>query len=439
MKNSQNEPHEDVSSRPPPCAIDVQLADRRVVLTSADQIKPKPARWLWRDDDGGRVPLGEITLTPGVGGIGKSLFHCWFVAQVSRGQLPGIYYGTPRGCIVVATEDSWAQAIVPRLIAQGADLSRVYRADVVEAQDAWARLALPTDLVALESAIRDHAVAVVSLDPLLTLVEAKLDTHKDHEVRRALEPLKQLAETTGCSILANAHNNKGMASDPVMRITGSAAFSQVARAVMAFAEDKIAGCYVISQVKNNHGRLDLPSISYKIESEEIPTDDGLAEVGKLVFTGRAERSVQDIMASSGRGHAPARNEAEGFLMKLLADGPRQSTEVKKEAKAAGISPSALRRARERICWDYKAGMADGWYWKLKEDDHEGAEGVPVREEDIFSVFEDAPLGASYVCKREEWWTNDHGRRLCAICHPPHGRISHPIDAAAEAFPNGNGR
>jgi hypothetical protein len=254
-----------------------------------------------------------------------------------------------------------------------------------------------------------------------------------------LEPLKQLAESTGCSILANAHNNKGMATDPVMRITGSAAFSQVARAVMAFAQDEIAGCYVISQVKNNHGRLDLPSIAYKIESEEISTDDGLAEAGKLVFTGRAERSVQDIMADSGRRSSPARNEAEGFLTKLLADGARRATEVTRLAEASDIKPSALRKARERICWAFKGGMADGWYWKLKEDDHEDAEGAPDREVDIFSVFEPSTPAACHACKQMEWWTTDDGRCLCAICHPPVRRISHQTGVTAEARSNGKMR
>jgi hypothetical protein len=41
------------------------------------------------------------------------------------GMLPGKFYGAPKSVLVATTEDSWAQTIVPRLIAAGADLTRV--------------------------------------------------------------------------------------------------------------------------------------------------------------------------------------------------------------------------------------------------------------------------------------------------------------------------
>ena len=57
--------------------------------------------------------------------------------------------GTPRAVIVAATEDSWAHTIVPRLMAAGADLDRVYRVDVVTVEGTDSALSLPGDLVAL--------------------------------------------------------------------------------------------------------------------------------------------------------------------------------------------------------------------------------------------------------------------------------------------------
>lgn len=99
---------------------------RRLVLTAASQITPKPVLWGWED----RMPAGHLSLIPGREGIGKSLFLIWLTAQITRGMLPGIYHGTPRPVFYCATEDSWQHTIVPRLIAAGADLTKVYRIDV---------------------------------------------------------------------------------------------------------------------------------------------------------------------------------------------------------------------------------------------------------------------------------------------------------------------
>jgi hypothetical protein len=47
--------------------------------------------------------------------------------MITRGTLPGEFYGEPKSVLVAAAEDSWSQTIVPRLIAADADLDRVFR------------------------------------------------------------------------------------------------------------------------------------------------------------------------------------------------------------------------------------------------------------------------------------------------------------------------
>src|SRR6266851_8041651 len=86
-------------------------AVRRVRLTPASAIPMRPVRWLWD----GRIPAGAITLLPGREGIGKSLALAWLAARLTRGQLPGLHYGTARPVIYAATEDSWGHTIAPRL------------------------------------------------------------------------------------------------------------------------------------------------------------------------------------------------------------------------------------------------------------------------------------------------------------------------------------
>jgi hypothetical protein len=321
-----------------------QESVRTLVMTPASSIETKATRWLWTN----RVPTGEITLTVGMGGVGKSTFHTWMIAQITNGMLSGLHHGAPRPCIICASEDSWGRTIVPRLIAAKANLDLVYRVDVVEAGET-VRLTLPADIEALASEIEARQVALVSLDPVMSLISGTIDTHKDHEVRQALEPLAKLADGTGCSILGNGHFNKASCSDPMMRITGSAAFGQVVRAVLAFAKDGDTGECVISQGKNNLGRLDLPSLAYRIESVDVVAGDGPTEVGELVFAGESSRSVQEILGDGADHEARSALEgASGWLESVLQGAPTRKQEIVKWARGEGIANRTLDRAAEEL-------------------------------------------------------------------------------------------
>jgi hypothetical protein len=309
-----------------------------------------------------------------------------------------VHSGKPKTAIICASEDSWERTIVPRLIAAEANLNLVYRLEVVEAEESVG-LTLPADIEALATQIDSHDVVVVSLDPLMSLFSNKVDTHKDADVRRTLEPLSRLADRTGCAFLGNAHFNKSMGTDPMMRLTGSAAIGQVVRAVLAFARDPESDAGVISQVKNNYGRFDLPSLSYHIESVEVDTDDGKTSVGRLILAGESRKSVHDILCAQGYSEdRSARGEAERFLRELLRDGPVAAQDAQSQAQGAGIAARTLRNARERICEVHKEGLKGGWSWRLKrEDDPEDAEDDPSPERGIFGEE-----GASSGCSTKHW-------------------------------------
>lgn len=361
-----------------PPAEEAEEKPRRVRLTPASTIAPKPVRWLWED----RVPVGEVTLTPGKGGIGKSTFHAWLIAKVTTGTLAGVHHGRPRACIVAAAEDSWERTIVPRLIAAGADLDRVYRVDVVTDNGVELTLTMPGDVPDLEHEMTRLDVALMSVDPLMSTIARGLDTYKDREVREALEPLAQLADRARVSVLGNAHFNKSGGSDPLSLITGSAAFGNVVRAVLGFARDSEAdddSC-VISQVKNNLGRTDLPSLRYVIRDATVETEEGDASVGRLSVTGTSDRSVADILSDRGDdGDKSERSEAQEWLKDYLdaAGGEAPATDVIKAGKAAGLSENAVKKARIGIkAKTERSGFGKGasYTWVLH-----GCHGFPVSE------------------------------------------------------------
>ena len=176
-----------------------------------------------------------------------------------------------------ATEDSWQHTIVPRLIAAGADRDLVYRVEVETIETSMRiELTLPRDCQLLAAEVKRLEVAMVALDPLMSAVDRAVDTYNDREMRTVLEPVGQLADDTGCMVVGLAHFNKSAGDDPLNLVTGSRAFAAVARSVIAVARDPDAedrAC-VVSQVKNNLGRLDLPNLTYVVRTAIIETAEG---------------------------------------------------------------------------------------------------------------------------------------------------------------------
>jgi AAA domain/DnaB-like helicase N terminal domain len=331
-----------------PAAAASTVSDR-LVVTPASQIPPRPVRWGWDD----RLPAAHVGLIPGREGIGKSLFLIWLTAQITRGTLPGIYEGTPRWVFYAATEDSWAQTIVPRLIAAGADLELVGRVEVEDIQTSMRiELTLPRHCELLAAEVKQREVAMIALDPLMSVVDRAVDTYNDREMRTVLEPLARLADDTGCMIVGLAHFNKSSTDDPLNLVTGSRAFTAVVRAIVAIARDpdSDSGECVISQVKNNLGRLDLPNLSYQVISATVETPEGDARVGRLHFTGESARSVRDILADAGNGaERTERAECAEWLRQALAAGPCRTKEIEAEAEnVQGFSKRTLVRARKQL-------------------------------------------------------------------------------------------
>lgn len=319
-------------------------AKRRTLrITRASGIEPEPVVWAWTDEGEGRIPAGALTVAARREGTGKSSFGMWMAAHVTRGTLPGSFEGQPRAVFYVAIEDSWKQTIVPRLIAAGANLELVCRVEAVEAEYGETTLSLPQDNSLTEGAIGGHGVALVVLDPLMSCIGKGIDTHRERDVRTALDPLACMAGRTGAVLLGIAHFNKGSGTDPAALITGSGAFKNVPRAVFGFARDDDHDCRVMTQAKNSLGRIDLPSLSYTVTSAEVPTRLGIANVGRFTFTGRSARTVDEILAAGAQTDRGERDEAAEWLRGYLIDhgGQASGKDVKAAAAADDISARTL--------------------------------------------------------------------------------------------------
>jgi hypothetical protein len=328
-------------------------------VTPASKIVKKRARWLWDCGDFcPQIPLGELTIAAGREGAAKTQWTYWAAARVTRGTLPGELHGQPRNVIICAREDDWSKTIVPRLEAAGADLDKVFRVQAVRvASGRTAHLSLPADNDLLEKAVTDLDAALVIFDPLLSVLDGKLNAHKASDVRAALEPLAEIAHRTGAAMTGLAHFAKMEGRDAASLISGSHAFKDVARAVLVFARDsETTG--VMSQPKNNLGRLPSLSLEYRVEAVQIEAEDGQAEAPRFVMGGPTARSVEDLL-DTGRARAVA--EAKDFLRDELSKGERLSKDITDAARQHGIAIRTLDRARKELSITPRK-HADGTWW-----------------------------------------------------------------------------
>lgn len=331
---------------------------RQLILTPASTIAPKRAKWLWA----GRVALGTLALLAGREGIGKSTITYWIAARITKGELPGECWGKPRSVIVSATEDSWAHTIVPRLIAAGADLELVFRIEATTITAGRGELLLPSDIDRLQVAAMQLSTALLILDPLVARL-GELDTHKDAEVRKALEPLTRIAEIEQFSIIGLMHHNKGGGGDPLQLVMGSKAFTAVARSVHTVVQDPDdedgERCW-FGTPKNNLGPTStLPLLSYTTETYTIPLDDDPepAVTSRVKWGEESMRSMYDLMNDVSTSDGPA------FMWREVADwiadylesqgGSATRQDILAEANKQKFSPTTVDRALKKLENDKK--------------------------------------------------------------------------------------
>lgn len=368
MGSSTNPIVQDWVHGPPPPEeppADPQL--RKLALTPASAIRPRRVRWLWKD----RIAYGTLALLAGREGLGKSTLGYKLAADVTNGTLEGEDWGTPRAVLVCAAEDSWEHTIVPRLIAAGANLTMVYRVEIETWDGMRLGLSLPRDWTEAETAAKETGAGLMVLDPLMSVIDAKLDTHRDREVRQALEPLAALADRARMAILGLIHHNKSGSTDALQLVMGSKAFAAVARSVhtcIPDPDDETETRKLFATSKNNLGRLDLPVLGFTITSHPVETeDDGLAWTGRLHWTGEVNVSMNDIMRSAADPERGATAEASAWLTDYLTDigGTAAKVDIEKAGRVAGHAPRTLQRARERLRYEVSSeGFPRRTFWSI---------------------------------------------------------------------------
>lgn len=307
-----------------------------IVHRRADTITPAPIRWLWP----GRVAAGKLTVIAGRAGLGKSQITASLTAIVTTGgRWPVDRTSAPRGHVIICSaEDDPADTIVPRLMAAGADRSRVHVVDAVHETDAEGRMVRRTmDMTRDIEAIRDMVigignVAMIVIDPV-TAYCGGADTHRVSDVRGMLAPLSDLAAEHGPAVICVTHLRKA-AGQAATAVTGSTAWIDAPRAAYLVTPDpEDEARRMILPAKNNIGD-DRTGYAYRI----VPaTVDGEIETSRIEWAAdHVTVSADDALAAAQSvGGEPIGRQVAEWLVDLLGDGPMSARDVQVAAREAG--------------------------------------------------------------------------------------------------------
>jgi len=330
---------------------------RYAAVTWASNIRPQPQIWLWDN----RIPIGTVSALAGRGGTGKTTYAIHVAAQLSRGLLPGKYYGDPRPTLIWSGEDAWAPVLVPRAIAAGADLNLIGQLSI-ESDHSGATWEvtprIPLDTGTIRDAINGTGAALVIIDPIASTMTG--DLHREADVRCAIDALARLADETSAVVLFVRHFGKGggNASD---KMSGSHAFRDAVRSVFLFAED--GDRVVVTQDKGNYAPPGAESFAFKLDGFSVPTKYGPAEVARVVELGSCDTSVGDVInRAPDQGGNDDDAEIDAWLTELLANGPVKATEVYSAVDAAGYSKDQAKRAKKRLKIDAVKTGDGPWLW-----------------------------------------------------------------------------
>ncbi len=307
-------------------------------LSFYSTVKPVAQSWVWYP----YIAAGKLSLLSGDPGDGKTALALTLAAHITTGRaLPETEHTPVCGSVIYQTnENGAADAVVPRLIAAGADCSKVAFIDMPDFD-----LAANRDL--LELRIQECGAKAVFIDPLQDFISG-VDMGRAMDMRRIMSGLVKIAERTGCAIVCIGHNNKASGAKSLYRGLGSIDIAATARSVLTVhrVEKNIT---VLSQIKNSLAR-DGESLMFEIGDDAVLNYLGIYEEGE-----------------DGSEYLPdsKRDLAADLILNMLSDGDKRAAEVFDACKERGIQSRTVESAKKDLGVRSRRDR-DGWYWSLDE-------------------------------------------------------------------------
>ncbi len=317
-------------------------------------VEPAPVQWLWEP----YLARGKLAILDGDPGTGKSFLTIDLAARLSRGgTMPGgpVRFGARETVLLLNAEDDARDTIRPRLRAAAGDPKRV-RVYAAPGIGLTRPPQYPDDLAELEAAVNATRAALVVIDPLPAFFPTETSA-----LVRAVQQLVHLAHDTGACVLLVRHLRKSGGANPLYRGLGGIGVVGMARTALALSRHPDDPTLrVLAQTKTNIGPPGA-ALAFRLTA----TEPGPATVE---WVRQLELTADDLFApgASSGASARARDRAAEWLLQFLSHGPARANAVYEAARAAGIPPRTLRRAKQlagAASFAERTNDVVEWWWK----------------------------------------------------------------------------
>lgn len=316
------------------------------ICTCAADVPLATVEWLWYP----YIPYAKVTIIKGDPGLGKSRFALDLAARVSTGApFPFEQNGrVPETVIYQTSEDDYQDTVIPRFIAVGGDLTRMFYIN----EQSNGHITFADER--LRQQITLHKARLLVLDPLSSYI-GDVSLNAANEVRSQFDALISLARSTGCAILVITHLTKSDGKKLIYRTPGSIDVVGAVRSELTIDVDpeNSAKKYLL------HSKSNLATPGACVEM--IERGDGTFDYSQI-----SNITAQQLFNSLNPIGRPADRfkEVTDIIAELLADGPRPSREC---AARLNSYAGATIQAAKKYLGVQSVRDGDNWRWELPTD------------------------------------------------------------------------
>lgn len=336
-----------------------QLDKPRLVTVSLADVEAKELQWLWPN----RLPAGMLSLLAGNPGVGKGYLTMFMCSQITTGKdWPDAENTIAKGSVLIfSDEESLEYAIKPRLLAHGADCSKIFAVEHIQRPDGLSDSFGIKEHIQLLKEYLDQLpdCRLIIFDPITAYLGA-VKANDNAEVRGALLGLQQLAQERNITVLGINHFSKKAELDTIHRVLGSTGFVAASRAVWGVVLEKPEDetedepARLLSPIKSNYS-IKPTTLRYHIID------------GKVVFSEGHSQTCIDSIIQKAKKSNPNLEAAKRFLTERLEGRAYMyARDILEEAKKAGISRNILYRAKSELkVFDWKEGFGYPFKWSFE--------------------------------------------------------------------------
>jgi RecA-family ATPase len=330
-----------------------------IVGLPADSVPIEPLTWLWPD----RFPKDATSIIAGKADCGKSQVVLDIVSRTTTGNdWPdgAKNINGPRKVVMFISEDDIRKVVKPRLVASGADTSKIIFVPYIRIQEfkeehkgkservikAMRVLQLSEDIKKLKVLLKsDPGIGLVVFDALTSYL-GEVNMNDNIEMRtKVFDPLAKLLSGTDVCFLGIMHHSKKSDADAIEKILGAGSITASVRAAYAISRDpENKGEFHFALVKGN-----LTKKRGGMKGRYSEAKVGSGEAAKIEWISEIDEDANEVMAQNKEARGEKKvDKAKLLLQSMLADGPRPSQEVVNAGKAEGISYDQIQRAKKAL-------------------------------------------------------------------------------------------